>query len=221
MRDAAGTGSPLTAYMREDSLHSAARIGSRLRDACTDSSAELIGRGRFLAFWCVKSMMSVSSMTAPTLKVIGSTRAASLSVPPLHAGAKCGAGQERRGCQTEQLPLEWLGEVKAPTTLASRRPRLFWAVAASAAGTSVAFLNHASEGFMAPRHSGSAHLDTPQLAFALSGHLFGALLLIPIPPSRSSDPRGPKRDGRFWDGDTWTKVSFKHLPPTNTRHSSH
>lgn len=157
MRDAAGTGSPLTAYMREDSLHSAARIGSRLRDACTDSSAELIGRGRFLAFWCVKSMMSVSSMTAPTLKVIGSTRTASLSVPPQHAGAKCGAGQERRGCQAEQLPLEWLGEVKAPATLASRRPRLFWAVAASAAGTSVAFLNHASQGCTAPRHIWTRH----------------------------------------------------------------
>lgn len=50
LREAAGTGSPLTAYMSEDSLHSAARIGSRLREACTDSSAELIGRGRFLAF---------------------------------------------------------------------------------------------------------------------------------------------------------------------------
>lgn len=50
LRDAAGTGSPLTAYMSEDSLHSAARIGSRLREACTDSSTELIGRGRFLAF---------------------------------------------------------------------------------------------------------------------------------------------------------------------------
>lgn len=49
-RDAAGTGSPLTVNMSEVSLHSAARIGSRLREACTDSSTELIGRGRFLAF---------------------------------------------------------------------------------------------------------------------------------------------------------------------------
>lgn len=50
LSDAAGTGSPLTANISEGSLHSAARIGSRLREACTDSSTDWIGRGRFLAF---------------------------------------------------------------------------------------------------------------------------------------------------------------------------
>lgn len=64
LRDAAGRGSPLTANISAGSLHSAARIGSRLRDACTDSSTELTGRGRFFAFWCVKSMISVSSIAA-------------------------------------------------------------------------------------------------------------------------------------------------------------
>lgn len=69
LRDAAGTGSPLTVNISEGSLHSAARIGSRLREACTDSSTELTGRGRFFAFWCVKSMISVSSIAAQTIRL--------------------------------------------------------------------------------------------------------------------------------------------------------
>lgn len=62
LREAAGTGSPLTANIRAGSRHSVARIGSLFSGACTDSSAELIGRGRFFAFWCVRSMMSASSI---------------------------------------------------------------------------------------------------------------------------------------------------------------
>lgn len=119
-------------------------------------------------------MMSVSSMTAQTLKVIGSNSASGFFLLLLLSFNLCNApvpnverGRERR-CQTEQLPLEWLGEVKAPTTLASRRPRLFWAVAASAPGMAVAFLyneiNRATHGFMPPLHKRSAHLDM-QLAF--------------------------------------------------------
>lgn len=50
LSDAAGTGSPRTANMSECSLHSAARIGSLLSEACIDSSTEVIGRARFLAF---------------------------------------------------------------------------------------------------------------------------------------------------------------------------
>ncbi len=123
LRDAAGTGSPLTANISEGSLHSAARIGSRLREACTDSSAELIGRGRFLAFWCVKSMMSVSSITTQTLRLADRTRWAFSNAP-----AKCGEawkaaertpGEERRrGCHTEQLLCNGWEKSKPPTTLA-------------------------------------------------------------------------------------------------------
>lgn len=111
-------------------------------------------------------------MTAQTLKVIGSNYALGFSLFSFFFSSfnLCNTpvpnverGRERRGCQTEQLPLEWLGEVKAPTTLASRRPRLFWAVAASAAGMGVAFLyneiNRATHGFMPPLHKRSAHLD--------------------------------------------------------------
>lgn len=50
LSDAAGTGSPRTENMSEGSLHSTARIGSLLSEACIDSSTEVIGRARFLAF---------------------------------------------------------------------------------------------------------------------------------------------------------------------------
>lgn len=53
------------------------------------------------------------------------------------------SGAERSGCvawlSRRVAPSQWLGEVKAPTTLASQRPRLFGAVALSVAGMRVAF----------------------------------------------------------------------------------
>lgn len=130
LRDAAGTGSPLTANMSEGSLHSAARIGSRLREACTDSSAELIGRGRFLAFWCVKSMMSVSSIILERLlRADGSRRRRRDAAGRVLVfcgregleelrGANTGGEERRRGCHTEQLPRNGWEKSKPPTTLA-------------------------------------------------------------------------------------------------------
>lgn len=53
------------------------------------------------------------------------------------------SGTERSGCvawlSRRAAPSQWLGEVKAPATLASQRPRLFGAVALSVAGMRVAF----------------------------------------------------------------------------------
>lgn len=152
-------------------------------------------------------------------------------------------GRERRGCQTEQLPLEWLGEVKAPTTLASRRPRLFWAVAASAAGMGVAFLyneiNRATHGFMPPLHKRSAHLDMPQLAFCPFWAAFRCLpfdavasfpIVTPLPSQiqvglnvHSTNPRW--QDESSWNGDQPTQTPgqrcpLKRFPPANTHHYS-
>lgn len=74
---------------------------------------------------------------------------------------------------------------------------------------------------MAPRHNGSAHLDTPPLAFALPGHLFGALLLIPIaPPPLPTGPQPTRsKEGRTLVGRRHLDKGVLQTPPAH-KHTS-